>query len=97
MININSCMDILLFDFYNELFSSFNYDKVKIDEQLERDFNRLIFYFRQKKIDSKNKFYYLLHSLPYSQEIKRLLWVLPNQATLYPFYFFLHHLKICAI
>lgn len=82
-------MDILISDFYNDLFTSFKFNKIQIDEQLERDFNRLSFYFCQKKIDSKNNFYYLLNSLPYSRIIKRLLWVIPNQATLYPFYYYL--------
>jgi hypothetical protein len=82
-------MDILIYDFYNDLFTSFKFNKIQIDEQLDRDFRRLSFYFCQKKIDSKNNFYYLLNSLPYSRIIKRLLWVIPNQATLYPFYHFL--------
>lgn len=82
-------MDILISDFYNDLFASFRFNKIQIDEQLERDFSRLSFYFCQKKIDSKNNFYYLLNSLPYSRIVKRLLWVIPNQATLYPFYHFL--------
>ncbi len=82
-------MDILISDFYNDLFTSFKFNKLQIDEQLERDFSRLSFYFCHKKIETKNNFYYLLNSLPYSRIIKRLLWVIPNQATLYPFYYFL--------
>ena len=81
-------MDISLKEFYMDLFESFQYNKLKIDEQIDRDFDRLIFYFNQTKIRSKDNFYYLLNSLPYSRIIKRLLWVLPNQATLFPFYYF---------
>jgi len=81
-------MDISLNEFYMDLFESFHYNKLKIDEQLERDFDRLTFYFNQTKVLSKDNFYYLLNSLPYSRIIKRLLWVIPNQATLFPFYVF---------
>jgi hypothetical protein len=65
-------MDISLKEFYMDLFESFQYNKLKIDEQIDRDFDRLIFYFHQTKIRSKDNFYYLLNSLPYSRIIKLL-------------------------
>ena len=81
-------MEVSLNDFYIDLFSSFKYDKVNIDNQIGLDFERLLFYFNNQRIPTKNNFYYLLQQLPYSRLFKRLLWVLPTQATLFPFYYF---------
>ena len=83
-------MEVSIKDFFIDLFSSFKYNKDDIDEQLSRDFDRLSLYFNGKKIEKKHNFYYLLHRLPYIRRFKRLLWILPTQATLYPFYYFLH-------
>lgn len=83
-------MEVSIKDFFIDLFSSFKYNKENIDEQLGRDFDRLSFYFLDRKLDTKNNFYYLLHKLPYSRLFKRLLWILPTQATLYPFYHFFY-------
>ena len=83
-------MEVSIKDFFIDLFSSFKYNKEDIDEQLGRDFDRLSFYFLDRKIKTKNNFYYLLHKLPYSRLFKRLLWILPTQATLFPFYHFFY-------
>ena len=83
-------MEVSLNDFYIDLFSSFKYDKEKIDNQIGLDFERLLFYFNNQRIQTKNNFYYLLQQLPYSRLFKRLLWVLPTQATLFPFYYFFY-------
>jgi len=83
-------MEVLIKDFYIDLFSSFKYDKELIDEQITRDFDRLSLYFNNTKINKKCNFYYILQNLPYIRIFKRLLWVLPTQATLYSFYYFLH-------
>jgi hypothetical protein len=83
-------MEVLIKDFFIDLFSSFKYDKELIDEQITRDYDRLSLYFNDIKIQKKNNFYYLLQNLPYCRIFKRLLWILPTQATLYSFYYFLH-------
>jgi len=83
-------MEVLIKDFFIDLFSSFKYDKELIDEQITRDYDRLSLYFNDNKINKKSNYYYLLHHLSYCRMIKRLLWVLPTQATLFPFYNYLH-------
>lgn len=83
-------MEVSIKNFFIDLFSSFKYDKQLIDEQITRDFDRLTLYFNDNRIIKKSNYYYLLHNLSYCQMIKRLLWILPTQATLYPFYYFLH-------
>jgi len=83
-------MEILIKDFFIDLFSSFKYNKELIDEQISRDYDRLSLYFNDKQIIKKSNYYYLLHNLSYCRLMKRLLWVLPTQATLFPFYDFLH-------
>jgi hypothetical protein len=83
-------MEVSIKDFFIDLFSSFKYDKELIDEQITRDYDRLSLYFNDTKIQKKNNFYFLLQNLSYDRIFKRLLWILPTQATLYPFYYFLH-------
>ena len=84
-------MELSLRDFYNDLFRSFRYNKELIDEQIERDFERLHFYMNGKQIYKKGHFYAFLKGCKLPRIFKRCIWVLPNQATLYPFYQYLHN------
>ena len=82
-------MQIRLDEYIIDLYQSFKYNKKDIDEQLERDFHRLIFYFNSKRIMTKTDFYTMLDVLPYKRIHKQILWVLPTQVSLFIFYKFL--------
>ena len=82
-------MQIRLDDYIIDLYKSFKCNKKNIDEQLERDFHRLIFYFNASRIMTKADFYRMLDVLPYRRIHKQILWVLPTQVSLFIFYKFL--------
>jgi hypothetical protein len=82
-------MQIRLDDYIIDLYKSFKCNKKNIDEQLERDFHRLIFYFNASRIMTKADFYTRLDVLPYRRIHKQILWVLPTQVSLFIFYKFL--------
>jgi len=83
-------MELSIKDFYLDLFSSYKYNKKEIDDQIERDFDRLVFYFNNMRIVKKSHFYEILRMAKLSQLYKRLIWILPNQSTLFPFYQYLY-------
>ena len=82
-------MQIRLDEYIIDLYQSFKCKKNNIDEQLDRDFHRLIFYFNSSRIMTKADFYTMLDALPYRRIHKQILWVLPTQVSLFIFYKFL--------
>jgi serine/threonine-protein kinase RIO1 len=82
-------MQIRLDEYIIDLYQSFKCNKKNIDEQLDRDFHRLIFYFNSSRIMTKLDFYTMLNGLPYRRIHKQILWVLPTQVSLFIFYKFL--------
>ena len=82
-------MQIRLDEYIIDLYQSFKCKKNNIDEQLDRDFHRLIFYFNASRIMTKADFYRMLDNLPYRRIHKQILWVLPTQVSLFIFYKFL--------
>ena len=81
-------MEIRLDAYYKDLYQSFSYNRDKIDEQIDRDFHRLIYFYNGTRITTKNDFYRMLDTIHYTRIYKRLLWILPTQVTLFIFYIF---------
>jgi hypothetical protein len=77
-------MKILLSDFYFDLFESFNWDKTRIDTQIELDYHRLVCNINRRHILTKTDFYRIINGLQIPKLQKRLIWILPTQATVYP-------------
>lgn len=83
-------MEILLKDYFYDLFNSFQFDRDKIDYQIHKDISRLVLFFNGNHITRRSEFYRILNKLPFSDFFKRLIWILPTQVSMFPFYEHLH-------
>jgi len=86
--------EISIKEYFLDLFSSFNFDKDKIHEQIKRDLTRMIININGVEIKTIEQFYKLINSLDISLIYKRMLWVLPTQVSMVYFYFYLHNYYI---
>jgi hypothetical protein len=76
--------------FFHTIFETFSFDKYKLHQQLSRDFDRTALFINEQRIESLEKFYFILEHLPYTDKIKKVLWGLPTQVSFGDFMFILH-------